>query len=49
MLAYDSLSRPIFFTVVEGDTMFIAADTLNMWMMHDTIKWRFYKDDQGLS
>ena len=37
MLAYDSLSRPIFFTVVESDTMFIAADTLNMWMMHDTL------------
>jgi hypothetical protein len=29
--------RPLFFTVIEGDTLFIAADTLNMWTMQDTI------------
>jgi lipopolysaccharide export system protein LptA len=36
MLAYGE-TRPIFYTVIEGDTLFIAADTLNMWSEIDTV------------
>lgn len=35
MLAYGS-TRPIFYTIIESDTLFIAADTLNMWTEMDT-------------
>jgi lipopolysaccharide export system protein LptA len=30
-------TRPIFFTLIEGDTLFIAADTLNMWSEPDRL------------
>ncbi|HJW28526.1 MAG TPA: OstA-like protein, partial [Saprospiraceae bacterium] len=36
VLAYGK-TRPLFFTVVEGDTLFIAADTLNMWRIVDSL------------
>ncbi len=36
LLAFGA-ERPLFFTLVDGDTMFIAADTLNMWTMEDTL------------
>jgi len=29
--------RPIFYTIVDGDTLFLAADTLTMWRQIDTI------------
>lgn len=35
-LAYGE-TRPLFYTVIEGDTLFIAADTLNMWSVIDSI------------
>lgn len=35
LLAYGS-KRPYFFTLIENDTMFISADTLNMWTIVDT-------------
>jgi lipopolysaccharide export system protein LptA len=35
MLAYGS-TRPLFFTIIENDTLFITADTLNMWSVIDT-------------
>jgi len=35
MLAY-GLTRPLFFTIIEGDTLFISADTLNLWSVIDT-------------
>ena len=36
LLAFGA-TRPLFFTLVDTDTMFIAADTLNMWTIQDTI------------
>lgn len=36
LLAYGK-TRPYFFTLVDADTMFIAADTLNMWTVVDTL------------
>lgn len=36
MLAYGEL-RPRFYTLMDGDTLFIAADTLNMWTLRDTL------------
>ena len=36
LLAFSSTSRPIFFTVIEGDTLFIAADTLQLGIEVDT-------------
>ena len=36
MLAYGTI-RPIFFTIIEEDTLYIAADTFNMWTAHDTL------------
>ncbi len=36
LLAFGA-QRPLFFTLMDGDTMFIAADTLNMWTMEDTL------------
>lgn len=35
MLAYGS-GRSLFYTLVDGDTLYIAADTLNMWNETDT-------------
>ncbi len=37
LLAYGS-RRPLFFSLVDGDTLFIAADTLNMWNVIDTLE-----------
>lgn len=37
ILTYTKNTRPIFFTVVDGDTLFIAADTLNMWSVQDSM------------
>lgn len=36
VLAYGT-KRPLFFTLIEGDTLYIAADTLNMWTIADTV------------
>ncbi|MBK9984528.1 MAG: hypothetical protein IPP15_19545 [Saprospiraceae bacterium] len=36
MLVYGE-PRPRFFTIFESDTLFIAADTLNMWTLKDTV------------
>jgi len=36
LLAYGE--RPWFYTLVDGDTLFIAADTLNMWSVVDTTR-----------
>lgn len=35
MLAYGP-HRALFYTIIEGDTLFVAADTLNMWNEMDT-------------
>lgn len=35
VLAYGK-ARPLFYTLVDGDTLFIAADTLHMWNRIDT-------------
>lgn len=35
MLAYGT-TRSLFFTIIDGDTLFIGADTLNMWSEIDT-------------
>ena len=35
MLAYGP-RRTLFYTIIEGDTLFVAADTLNMWNETDT-------------
>lgn len=35
--ATSETSRPLFFTVIEGDTLFIAADTLKMGLEIDTV------------
>ena len=35
MLA-DGKTRPLFFTIIDGDTLFISADTLNMWNAIDS-------------
>ncbi|MEP6647517.1 MAG: OstA-like protein, partial [Saprospiraceae bacterium] len=37
LLAYKSVHRPIFYSVIESDTLFIAADTLNMWTAIDSL------------
>ncbi len=36
VLAYGT-RRPLFFTLIESDTLFIASDTLNMWTVMDTV------------
>lgn len=36
LLAYGA-SRPLFYSIVDGDTLFISADTLNMWTIIDTM------------
>ena len=39
LLAY-GIQRTIFYTIIEGDTLFISSDTLNMWSVVDTIESR---------
>jgi lipopolysaccharide export system protein LptA len=36
ILSYKQTKRPLFFTIVDGDTLYIAADTLNMYTVVDT-------------
>lgn len=39
LLAYGE-QRTIFYTIIDGDTLFISSDTLNMWSVVDTIMSR---------
>ncbi len=36
VLAYGA-TRPVFYSVIEGDTLYIGADTLNLWRIIDTV------------